>query len=71
MSMSVRTSMSASIEALASRVGSYIPHEAGMGGSYLSGSISIDPKRFASPEFSGVRSPMPRQDVYIPSFEAA
>ncbi|MCL2182009.1 MAG: hypothetical protein FWB85_00885 [Chitinispirillia bacterium] len=71
MSMAIRASAAESIEALAGRVGSYIPLSAGMGGSYMSGgAMRADPARFAAPGFPGVRSPLPRQDVYIPSIPA-
>jgi hypothetical protein len=69
MSMSVPASISAYVEGLAARAGTYIPHRAGMGASYLSGSFSADPANFASPDFAGIRSPAPRRDEYIPSFD--
>jgi len=60
--------MNASIEALAGRVGSYIPHSAGMGASYQNGlSMRANPERLGAQDFPGVRSPAQQQDAYIPS----
>ena len=70
MSLAIRSSMYESIEALAGRVGSYIPREAGMGGSYMSGGAqNVDPARFATPNYHDTRSSYAaQQDEYIPSF---
>ncbi|MCL2220297.1 MAG: hypothetical protein FWC23_09220 [Chitinispirillia bacterium] len=71
MSLSVQSAMNASIEALAGRVGSYIPHSAGMGASYLSGgAMRADPARFGVPNAPSVTPPT-QIDQYIPSFDFA